>query len=139
LLGHQTPRFPFIASGYDPSMPHEIIELIEKPHLLIAVLLVGAFVGVLIERFLYEKRRRAWREENRWRWQRKLSGGNIENGPWAPKAGSVVPKQPDAADQLRLVMRANFTIQPLLNKSEARVWRPKPGEGQYRRWQWGQV
>ncbi|MBB4483308.1 hypothetical protein GGE46_005929, partial [Rhizobium etli] len=27
----------------------------------------------------------------------------------------------DAADQLRIVMRSKFTIQPLLNKSEARV------------------
>jgi hypothetical protein len=34
-----------------------------------------------------------------------------------------VPKQPDAADQLRIVMRASFTIQPLLNKSEARVFK----------------
>jgi hypothetical protein len=66
-------------------MPPEIVGLIEKPPLLIAVLLVGAFVGVLIERFLSEKRRRAWREKNRWRWQRKLSGGNIENGSWAPQ------------------------------------------------------
>jgi hypothetical protein len=104
-------------------MPPEIVGLIEKPPLLIAVLLVGAFVGVLIERFLSEKRRRAWREKNRWRWQRKLSGGNIENGSWAPKAGSVVPKQPDAADQLRIVMGASFAIQPLLNKSEARVFK----------------
>lgn len=35
----------------------------------------------------------------------------------------VPPKQPDAADQLRIVMAANFTIQPLLNKGEARVFR----------------
>lgn len=32
-----------------------------------------------------------------------------------------MPKQPDAADQLRIVMGASFTVQPLLNKSEARV------------------
>lgn len=104
-------------------MPPEIIGLIEKPHLLIAVLLVGAFVGVAIERFLSEKRRQAWREKNRWRWKRKHSGGSIENGSWAPKADPVVPKQLDAADQLRIVMRASFTIQPLLNKSEARVFK----------------
>jgi hypothetical protein len=104
-------------------MPPEIIGLFEKPHLLIAALLVGAFVGVAIERFLSQKRRQAWREKNRWRWKRKHRGGNIENGSWAPKADPVVPKQPDAADQLRIVMRASFTIQPLLNKSEARVFK----------------
>jgi hypothetical protein len=123
LPGRLSESFPSFANGCEPSMPPEIIGLIEKPHLLIAVLLVGAFVGAAIERFLSEKRRQAWREKNRWRWKRKHSGGNIENGSWAPKADPVVPKQPDAADQLRIVMRASFTIQPLLNKSEARVFK----------------
>ena len=31
--------------------------------------------------------------------------------------------RPDAADQLRIVMGAEFTIQPLLNRGEARVFR----------------
>jgi hypothetical protein len=104
-------------------MPPEFIELIEKPHLLIGVLLVGAFVGVTVERFLSERRRQAWREKNRWRWEWKPRGGNSEGGSWPPQHDRVTPKQPDAADQLRIVMGAHFTIQPLLNKNEARVFR----------------
>ena len=33
-----------------------------------------------------------------------------------------MPKVPDAADQLRIVMGAEFAVQPLLNRSEARVF-----------------
>jgi hypothetical protein len=104
-------------------MPPEIIALIDKPHLLVSVLLVGAFAGMTVERFLSKTRRQAWREKNRWRWERTRSGGNIDKGLWSPKPDPVTPKQPDAADQLRIVMGANFTIQPLLNKSEARVFK----------------
>ncbi len=35
----------------------------------------------------------------------------------------ATPKRPDAADQLRIVMGATFSIQPLLNKSETRVFK----------------
>jgi hypothetical protein len=104
-------------------MPPEIIALIEKPHLLIAILLVGVFAGMIVQRFLSKMRRQAWRERNRWRRQRTGSGGNITSGPWPVKPDPAVSKQPDAADQLRIVMGANFTIQPLLNKSEARVFK----------------
>ena len=104
-------------------MQPEIIALIEKPYLLIGVMLVGGFVGIVVERFSSKMRRQAWRERNRWRWERKRSEGNIANGPWFPKPDSTVLKQPDAADQLRIVMGANFSIQPLLNKREARVFR----------------
>ena len=103
-------------------MPPEIIALIDKPHLLIAVLLVGAFAGMAVAQFMSKMRRHAWRERNRWRWARKWSGPNITSGPWlaADRASS---KHPDAADQLRIVMGANFSIQPLLNKSEVRVFK----------------
>lgn len=104
-------------------MPPEIIALIEKPHLLIVVLLVGALAGMTVEHFLSKMRRQAWKERNRWRWERKRIGGNIDSGSWAPKSDPAAAKQPDAADQLRIVMGANFTIQPLLNKSEARVFK----------------
>ena len=105
-------------------MPPEIIALIvEKPHLLIIVLLVGAFAGMAVERFLSKMRRQAWREKNRWRWERKRRASNVASGPWPPKADPASPKQPDAADQLRIVMGANFTVQSLLNKSEARVFK----------------
>lgn len=104
-------------------MPPEIIGLFEKPHLLIAALLVGVVVGMTIERILSEMQRKAWRDRNRWRWELKCRGGNIESRPWAPKPDVATPKLPDAADQLRIVMGADFTAQPLLNKSEARVFR----------------
>ena len=102
-------------------MPPVLIDLIEEPHLLIAVLLIGAIAGVTVERLLSEMRRQAWREKNGWHWDWKRRA--IERGSWAPKPDPVTPTQPDAADQLRIVMGAHFTIQPLLNKNEARVFR----------------
>ncbi|MCT7374908.1 DUF2726 domain-containing protein [Chelativorans salis] len=107
-------------------MPPEIVALVEKPYLLVAVLLVGALAGYIagmtVEHVLSDMQRRAWREKNRWRWERKRNFGNIYRMP-SPKPDQVLPRQPDAADQLRIVLGANFTIQPLLNKSEARVFK----------------
>lgn len=104
-------------------MPPEIIALVEKPYLLFAVLLVGAFLGMHTERFLGWMRRQAWRKRNRWRWERKRGGGPVAVTSNAPKPAAGPPKQIDAADQLRIVMAAHFTIQPLLNRSEARVFK----------------
>ncbi|MEI9416587.1 DUF2726 domain-containing protein [Mesorhizobium sp. Cs1321R2N1] len=108
-------------------MPSEFAELTEKPVLLIIALLAGVLAGVLagmaLERLLSRKRRQAWRERNRSRWARERSG-DILSGLWvAPKPVSPPPKPPDPADQLRIVMGANFTIQPLLNRSEVRVFK----------------
>jgi len=104
-------------------MPPEIIALIEKPYLLIAVLLVGAFAGMVVERFLPRVRRQSRRERNRWRWERERNGADIARAPWLAKADPAAPKQPDAVDRLRIVMAATFTLQPLLNRSEARVFK----------------
>ena len=104
-------------------MPPEIVALIDRPHLLIAVLVVGAIIGMGIEQLLSQMRRQAWREKNRWRWERKRSEGKTANGPWPMRPGPTALKQPDAADQLRIVMGATFTTQPLLNKSEVRVFK----------------
>jgi hypothetical protein len=76
-------------------MPPEVVGLIEEPHLLIAILLVGAFAGMAVERVLSDKRRRTWRERNRWRWKRSEG----YNGPWTPKPYPIAPKPTDAADQ----------------------------------------
>jgi hypothetical protein len=100
----------------------EMIQVTENPYLPVVVLLAGAVLGVTVERFLSGMRRRAWRNKNRWRWERKSNGDALENG-WTPKPRFALPKQPDAADQLRIVMGADFTIQPLLNRGEARVFR----------------
>ena len=91
-----------------------------KLHLLIAVA-VGVFAGIAIERLLSHMRRQTWREKYP---PRRVKGaGYPALGPRSVLDDPVVPKQPDAADQLRIVMTANFTIRPLLNKSEARVFR----------------
>ena len=90
---------------------------------LIAILIIGAILGIAVEQFLSRKRRQAWRERNRWRWQRRWGGGNVTTGPWGLNPTPTEPKPTDAADQLRIVMAASFTIQPILNKSEARVFR----------------
>jgi hypothetical protein len=104
-------------------MPPEITNLIAKPHLLIAVLIIGAFIGAFVERFVSQKRRQAWRERNRWRWERGRKSTKVGSGLAVSKPEVFEAKAPDAADQLRIVMGATFTIQPLLNKSEARVFR----------------
>jgi hypothetical protein len=91
-------------------VPPEILALIDKPILLVAILFVGAMIGIGIEKFV--------RWDNRRKWQRRQE-----------RRGKVVPfqapreKVPDAADQLRTVMKAEFKAQPLLNKSEARLFK----------------
>jgi hypothetical protein len=89
--------------------------LVQNPILPIAIWLIGIGVGVGIEQFRAKLRRDAWRKRNGSRWDRTA------RTPWPTKADAPPPRQPDAADQLRIVMGATFTIQPLLNKSEARV------------------
>jgi hypothetical protein len=89
-------------------MPPELAALIDNPVLVVAILFVGAVIGIYLEKFV--------RWQNRQKWQRR--NGN---------RGKVVPfdreRVPDAADQLRTVMKAKFKAQPLLNKSEARLFR----------------
>jgi hypothetical protein len=95
----------------------------KKPELLIASLFVGVIIGMAVEELLSMVRRQAWRTRNRSRWEKKGTGGSIVTAPWLPTSVPEPPKQFDAADQLRIVMNSNFTIQPLLNKSEARVFK----------------
>lgn len=103
-------------------MPPEIIALIAKPHLLILLLAVGAISGMLVERIANKLRWQRWR-------QRKGAGPAKfrKNAPppqkWARPETYLKPDQPDAADQLRIVMGADFAIQPLLNRSETRVFK----------------
>jgi len=104
-------------------MPPEILTLIGNPYLLAGALLLGVFAGMSLEQFLSKLRRQAWREKNRWRWEGNRKVVANANKPQFAKADPVPPKRLDAADQLRIVMGATFTIQPLLNKSEARVFK----------------
>jgi Protein of unknown function (DUF2726) len=100
-------------------MPPELAALIDNPLLLAALLAVGAMCGVAVERFAgnleRERRREYWRGRNH-------GGRGIV--PFRPKARpDYQRKAPDAADQLRCVMDADFTERPLLNKSEAAVFK----------------
>ena len=81
---------------------------------LLAFIIVAATAFKLMEGQRRRRKRGKWRSE-RSRWQGKPRS-------WTPKH-DLPAKVPDAADQLRTVMRADFKAQPLLNKSEARLFR----------------
>lgn len=101
-------------------MPPELLALIDNPVLLVLVLFAGAMIGIGIEKFVAAQKRAEWRRKYAGRWKQK---GEVKAGPWAPKPDPLPGKVPDAADQLRTVMQARFSAQPLLNKSEARLFR----------------
>ena len=98
-------------------MPEEILALIDKPILLIAILFVGALAGIMVEQFTAKQRHAKWREQNAGRWKKQ---GEVTRGPWGQPPSDRVP---DSADQLRVVMASEFSVQPLLNKSETRLFR----------------
>lgn len=101
----------------------EIAPIDKAQLLLIVAVLVGAVAGMKFEQFLSKLRRQAWRERNRWRWERKSNGRDFADKASLSTLDPAESKKTDAADQLRIVMGANFTVQPLLNKSEARVFK----------------
>lgn len=103
-------------------MPPEILALIDKPLSLITVLFVGALAGMTVEQFVAKQRRAAWRERKKGSGWNRPAPRKPAAGPWSPKPDATPSKVPDAADQLRTVMGAEFTIQPLLNRSEARLF-----------------
>jgi hypothetical protein len=75
---------------------------------------IGLYAGVQFEKISASGRRARWRRRNE-------RGGRVM--PYRPKHDALPEKVPDAADQLRTVMRAEFKAQPLLNKSEARLFK----------------
>jgi len=100
-------------------MMADIQSLIDKPLLLFAILFVGAMAGVCVEQFTVKQRREAWKRRNPGRWTKRPDA----KGKWLPKPAPTVARVSDATDQLRTVMGAHFTIQPLLNKSEAHLFK----------------
>lgn len=98
-------------------MPPEILALIDKPLSLIAVLFVGAWFGIFVEQLTVKQKRAKWKQRNAGRWNKV---GRPTRGPWDTTRSAPVT---DAADQLRTVMAADFSVQPLLNKSEARLFK----------------
>jgi hypothetical protein len=95
-------------------MPPEIVALIDKPVSLVVVLMAGALIGIAIEKFVNWQDRRAWQK-------RKARRGQVL--PMRPRHDPLPKAVPDAADQLRTVMKAEFKPQRLLNKSEARLFK----------------
>ena len=93
--------------------------LLERPVALLIVLAIGAAIGIAVERFSnrFEARKRKayWRERN-------AKG----NGPTLKTIENAERKQAlgvdMAAEQLKIVSRAQFTARSLLNKSEAKVF-----------------
>ncbi len=104
-------------------MPPEIIALLNEPALLIAVLAVGSVFGMVAEQIMSKWARQKWRRNNPKPWPPKRQGARVTPAPWQPSRDQTTAKKPDAADQLRTVMGATFTIQPLLNRGEARVFK----------------
>ncbi|OBQ97491.1 DUF2726 domain-containing protein [Mesorhizobium sp. AA23] len=100
-------------------MPPEFAD----PIRLAAVAIAGVIAGMALERFLSKMQRQAWKERNRWRWERKRVVAKTAADIWGPRKDAPPPKPIDAADQLRIVMGAQFSIQPLLNRSEVRVFK----------------
>ena len=107
-------------------MPPEIIALIDKPWLLAALLALGAACGMAVERFVTNQERSKWRAY----WQARRNSGKQRGEVMVfnralkavPAKGTPERSLLDAAEQLRVVMQADFKPRPLLNKGEARVF-----------------
>lgn len=104
-------------------MAVETIARFAEPLILVATLLLGVVIGITLEKMRADRARRAWRERNGWHQERRRPQATIASPPLAPTADTLAPIKPDAADQLRIVMAAEFSMQPLLNRSEARVFK----------------
>jgi hypothetical protein len=87
-------------------MPPEVVALA-------IAFVIGVLAGVQLEKMNTRERRAKWL-------RRKNQGADVL--PLRPKH-DLVPKVPDAADQLRTVMKAEFKAQRLLNRSEARLFK----------------
>lgn len=103
-------------------MPPEIIALIDNPLSLVAVLAVGSVIGIVVMRLGGDASRPKSGSSPYRQWSRG------KPRPWKDKrtteSGTVTRLSPaNATDQLNIVMGADFTVQPLLNKAEARLFK----------------
>jgi hypothetical protein len=96
-------------------MTYEIVALFAFLFVVLAILRRSDFEP--------RQRRAAWKSKRQGEWARSGRGRSVATGAWRPKPDPIPFRPPDAADQLRIVMGADFSIQPLLNKSEARLFR----------------
>ena len=108
-------------------MPPEIVALIDKPWLLAILLALGAACGMGVERFVAGQERAKWRAywqgRRNSRQPRGEAGGFKRDFKAVPLKGTPERSLLDAAQQLRVVMQADFKQRPLLNKAEARVFK----------------
>ncbi|CAN7427922.1 DUF2726 domain-containing protein [Rhizobium sp. LjRoot254] len=103
-------------------MSPEIIDFVSQHQTLIAALFVGVVAGLAVARLRTSLRRHAWRKRDRaYQQGRQPVISHAEPNPWF-RESEASNRPTDAADQLRIVMAANFSPQPLLSKSEARVF-----------------
>jgi hypothetical protein len=92
-------------------------KLVDALPYFIGILVFIFALGYLDQRF--GGRKRGWRGRRRGSWQSRR-----DTRRWfEPRHDPVGGRVPDAADQLRTVMHAEFKPQRLLNKSEARLFR----------------
>ena len=91
--------------------------MIEHYGMLAAAIVAGIAIGMAIEQIRRDLARKAWRARNRRRWNTDYRKTLAETG--AAAAHPVL----DAPEQLRIVMSADYQVQPLLNRSEARLFR----------------
>jgi hypothetical protein len=96
------------------AMTYELVALFALLFVVLAAMRRGDFE--------FSQRRSAWKSKPRGQWSKNGRDGMVSTGAWAPKPDTIPVKHPDAADQLRIVMGADFAIRPLLNKSEARLF-----------------
>jgi hypothetical protein len=100
------------------TMLADLNALLDKPLVLLIVLTIGGVIGIALESTLNridrEKRKAYWRGRN------AAKGGR---GTIAPRREPEARAADTATDQLKTVMRADFRPRPLLNKSEAQVFR----------------
>ena len=93
--------------------------LLDRPLALLAVLAVGAFIGMGIERLVETaeraKRKAYWRGHNS---ANGMGGPKRRSGPGAASVDAVDL----ATRQLETVSRAKFTSRALLNKSETKLF-----------------
>ena len=103
------------------AMPPEILALIDKPLLLIAVLAVGAVLGIGVER-LVEGQKRA---ERRAYWQGRNAAQRGGKAVSLKKDGlsEAINANGSATDQLASVMAADFNSRALLNRPEANLFK----------------
>jgi hypothetical protein len=101
-------------------MLQDLIALLDKPLVLLIVMAIGGAIGIAIENTLNrldrEQRRTYWRGRS-WRKKKPQKAATADRPPAKHAPGGTAY----AANQLRLVMQADFERRSLLNVKERRL------------------